>query len=152
MARIDNFDMANFRRRVTETVQLKAIRDAIFELLKFAEDNADVIQGGSSTSGSFHYRINVSNQTKTLFTCDGSGYVSVSLGSFAGAIPVRPIVPGPLIARLRSELARIPGFESFSKDYPYRPGFEIARTIVDSNVMARFKKAVLKFQKSAQAP
>lgn len=148
MARIGDFHVADFRRTVAETVQIEAVRNAIYELLRFAEKNADRIEGGSAMVGSFHYRINVRSQTITLFTCNASGYVSVSLGNFVGW---KPVVPGALILRLRSTLARIPGFESFSKDYPTRPGFLIAQTVVDPNVMGSFQNAILKFQKDAQA-
>jgi hypothetical protein len=148
MARINAFDVADFRRSVAEAVRIEAVRNAIYELLRFGEENADRIEGGSAKFGSFHYQINVKNQTITLFTCDASGYVSVSLGNFVGW---KPVVPGALIVRLRSTLAPIPGFESFSKDYPIRPGFLIAQTVVDPNVMGSFQSAILNFQKYAQA-
>lgn len=133
---------------MAEAVQIEAVRNAIYELLRFGEENADRIAGGSVKFGSFHYRINVKNRTITLFTCDASGYVSVSLGNFVGW---KSVVPGALVGRLRSTLARIPGFGSFSKDYPTRPGFSIAQTVVDPNVMGSFQSAILKFQKDAAA-
>ena len=151
MARVDDFDAAAFRRSVAETVETEAVRNAIYELLRFADENADRIRGGSAKLGSFHYQINVKNQTRTLFTCDATDYVSVSLGGFVGPMPGRAIAPGRLVAELRSRLARIPGFESFSKDYPERPGFVISRTVVDPNVMGSFQRAILKFQEDAQA-
>ena len=148
MAQIDDFDVADFRQSVAKNTPTEAVRHAIYELLSFAENYSDRIKGGAAKLGSFHYQINVKNRTLSLFTCDASGYISVSLGNFVGWYP---IVPGPLIAKLRSTLARIPGFESFSKDYPSRPGFLIAQTVVDPNVMDSFQKAILKFQQDAQA-
>lgn len=148
MPRIDVFNVADFRRSVAENVQIEAVRDAIYESLRFAEENADRIEGGKATLGSFHYQINVKNQTLTLFTCDANGYISVSLGNFSG---FRPVVPGALIVRLRDTLAQIPGFESFSKDYTTRPGFSVKQTVVDRNIMVKFQNAILKFQKGVQA-
>ncbi len=149
MAQIDDFNVADFRQSVAQNAPTEAVRHTIYELLRFAGDKAgaDRIKGGAAKLGSFHYQINVKNRTLTLFTCDASGYVSVSLGNFVG----RYIVPGPLIAKLRSTLARIPGFENFLKDYPSRPGFSIAQTVVDPNVMGSFQKAILRFQQDAQA-
>ena len=147
MAQIDEFDIADFRRRVADTARTEAFRNAIYELLRFTEEKSDRIKGGKATFGSFHYQINVKNQTRTLFTCDASGIVSVSLSNFVGW---NPLVAGPQITRLRSTLAQIPGFESFSKDYPSRPGFLIERTVVDPNVMSRFQRAILRFQKDAK--
>lgn len=149
MARIDDFDVAVFRQSVEETVQIEGVRKAIYELLRFGEEHADRIKGGSAISGSFHYQIDVKNQTLTLFTCYAGGSVSVSLGNFVGW---KPLVSGSLVARLRSTLARIPGFESFSKNYPTRPGFLIARTVADPNLMVRFQRTILKFQEDAQTP
>ena len=148
MAQIDNFDIAEFRQSVAKNTPNEAVRHAIYEILRFTENYSDRIKGGAAKLGSFHYQINVKNRTLSLFTCDASGYISVSLGNFVGWYP---IVPGPLIAKLRSTLARIPGYESFSKDYPSRPGFFIEKTIVDPNVMDSFQKAILKFQQDAQA-
>ena len=148
MAQIDDFDIADFRQSVAKNTPTEAVRHAIYELLRFTENYSDRIKGGKAKLGSFHYQINVKNRTLSLFTCDASGYISVSLSNFVGWYP---IVPSPLIAKLRATLARIPGFESFSKDYPYRPGFSIAQTIVDPNVMDSFQKAVRKFQQDAQA-
>ena len=148
MARIYGFDVAAFRRSVAETAGSEAVRNAIYELLRFAEENADRIRGDSAELGSFHYQISVRNQTRTLFTCNAGGYCSVSLVSF---IPGRAVVPGKLVVRLRSRLAQIPGFESFSKEYPDRPGFLISQTIVDPYVMDSFQRAILSFQEDAQA-
>ena len=102
MAQVDVFDVAAFRQSVAETVGSEAVRHAIYELLRFAEENADRVRAGSAEMGSFHYQINVKNQTRTLFTCDASGIVSVSLGGFVGPIPGPAIVPGRLVANLRS--------------------------------------------------
>ena len=148
LAKIVDFDVAEFRQSVVTNASNEAVRHAIYELLRFAENCSDRIKGGASTIGSFHYQINIKNRTLSLFTSDASGYISVSLGNF---VRPTPIVPGPLIAKLRSTLARIPGFESFSKDYPSRPGFLIAQTVVDPNIMASFQKAIRKFQQNAQA-
>ena len=148
MAQIDDFDVADFRQSVAQNTPTEAVRHAIYELLSFAENYSDRIKGGAAKLGSFHYQINVKNRTLSLFTCDASGYVSISLGNFVGWYP---IVPGPLIAKLRSTLAWIPGFESFSKDYPSRPGFSIAQTVVDPNVMDSFQKAIRKFRQGVQA-
>jgi len=148
LAQIDDFDIADFRQSVAKNTPTEAVRHAIYELLRFTENYSDRIKGGKAKLGSFHYQINVKNRTLSLFTCDASGYVSVSLGNFVRPYPV---VPGPLIAKLRSTLARIPGFESFSKDYPSRPGFSIAQTVVDPNIMGSFQKAIRKFQQDARA-
>ena len=149
MAQIDDFNVADFRQSVAKNTPTEAVRHAIYELLSFAENYSDRIKGGAAKLGSFHYQINVKSRTLTLFTCDASGYVSVSLGNFV--VGWYPIVPGPLIAKLRSTLARIPGFENFSKDYPFRPGFSIAQTVVDPKVMDSFQKAIRKFRQGAQA-
>ncbi|MFC1935767.1 hypothetical protein ACFLX9_03285 [Chloroflexota bacterium] len=142
------FRHGDFRNSVAELNEHQAVRDAVFELFSFAQANADVIKGGQAQGGSFHYQFNVKNRTQTLFTVDANGYVSVSLGGFVG---FSPLVPGRLVVKLRSTLARIPGFESFAKNYPVRPGFLAAKTLVDPTVMKQFKCAILKFQKDAQA-
>ena len=148
MGLILNFNVAEFRRRVAEIRQSHAVRNSIYELLRFSLENADRITGGKAELGSFHYQISVKNRVPTLFTSDASGYISVSLGGFVSGVP---LVPGRLVANLRSTLANIPGFESFSKNYPFKPGFLITRTVVDPNVMGSFQKAILKFQNDAQA-
>ena len=148
MAEIDNLDIADFEQSVARNAPNEAVREAIYELLRFAKNNSNRIKGGAAEYGSFHYQIDIYNQTLTLFTCDAVGYVSVSLGNF---VQRPPIIPSRLIVRLRSTLARIPGFDSFSKDYPDRPGFIIAQTIVNPDVMGRFQKAVCRFQQDIQA-
>lgn len=148
MAQISDFDAAAFRESVAEADASEAVRHAIYDLLSFAERNADRIQGGSAEKGSFLYQINLWNKKPTLFTCNGSGDCSVSLGNFA---PGGAVVPGRLVSRLRSTLARIPGFDSFSKDYEVRPGFSIAQTVVYPHIMAKSQSAILRFQKDAQA-
>jgi hypothetical protein len=146
-ARIENFDIVNFRQMVARNISDASVRDAIDILFHFAEDKADRIKGGQSEYGSFHYQIDIVNRTLTLFTVDGSGEVSVSLGNF---VRRPPIVSGRAISNLRSTLAQIPGFDSFSKDYPDRPGFTIAKTVVNPDVMIRFKTAICRFQEDAQ--
>jgi hypothetical protein len=146
-AKIDNFDIVDFRQRVARNVSDAAVRVAIDTLFRFAEDKADRIKGGQSEYGSFHYQIDIINRTLTLFTVDGSGEVSVSLGNF---VRRPPIVNGRAISNLRSTLAKIPGFDSFSKDYADRPGFTIAKTVVNPDVMIRFQTAIRRFQEDAQ--
>ena len=148
MATIQDFDIADFRNNVAELNERQAVPGVVFELLSFAQAKADIIRGGKAQCGSFHYQIHVKNRTQTLFTVDASGYVSVSLGNFAEPML---LVPGRLVVKLRSALARIPGFESFAKDYPMRPGFFVATTLVDPTVMKQFKRAILKFQMDVQA-
>ncbi len=148
MAKIDNFDIADFKQSVARNAPTEAVRYAIYEVLRFAENDSDRIKGGAAEYGSFHYQIDIYNRTLTLFTCDAIGQVSVSLGNF---VRRPPIIPGRLIVKLRSTLARIPGFDSFSKDYPDRPGFIIAQTIVNPDVMDRFQAAIRRFQQDAQA-
>jgi hypothetical protein len=148
MAVIENFDEYDFREKVAKNVPNAAVRVAIDTLLCFAEDHADRIKGGQSEEyGSFHYQINIVNRTLTLFTVGGGGDVSVSLSNF---VRRPPIVKGRTIANLRSTLAKLPGFGSFSKDYPDRPGFSIAETVVNQDVMKLFQAAILAFQKDAQ--
>jgi hypothetical protein len=146
-ADIDNFDEVDFRQRVASNVSDDEVRVAIDALLRFAKGNANGIKGGQSEYGSFHYQIDIVNRTLTLFTVDGSGEVSVSLGNF---VRRPPIVNGKAISNLRSTLAKIPGFDSFSKDYAERPGFTIAKTVVNPDVMIRFQTAICRFQKNAQ--
>lgn len=147
MAEIDNFDIVDFREKVAKNVPNAAVRVAIDTLYRFAEDNASKIKGGESGCGSFHYQIDIVNRTLTLFTVSGDGEVSVSLGNF---VRRPPIVRGRTIANLRSTLAKIPGFDNFSKDYPVRPGFTIAKTVINPAVMKRFQTAILRFQRDAQ--
>lgn len=147
MAKIENFDTADFKQSVARNTPTEAVRDAIYEVLRFAENHSDRIKGGAAEHGSFQYQIDIYNRTLTLFTCDAIGGVSVSLGNFV--LPT--LVLGRLIVKLRSTLARIPGFDNFSKDYPDRPGFMVAQTIVNPDVMARFQRAILKFQQDVQA-
>lgn len=148
----DNFDCASFKQNIAEHVTSEVIREAVYELLKFACYNADKIVGGQAVNGSFHYQIDIGPRTKTLFTCN-TEKVSVSLCNFD---KIRRVA-GRDIARLRRTIANIPcdstergprGFESFTNDYDDRPGFLIRGTIDNPATMDKFKKAIVAFQKS----
>ena len=128
----------------------ETVDHTVYELLRFAPQNANVIEGGKGKANSFQYQINVRNRTMMLFTCNSSGYVSVYLGNFVESITALSIVPGPLVSKLRVTLDHIPGFDHFSR-YSHHPGFSILRTVVNPDVMGRFQRTILNFQYGSQA-
>ena len=137
-----DLDRTRFRASVAEK-EGEGVRNAIYSLLDFAERNASKVRGGAKMR-SFHYAVAVGNEIVNLFTCDGSGYVSVSFANFRDRLP--------LGARenLADRLAAIPGLENVRR-YSDRPGFFIAETVVDPNIMSRFQCAILAFQDDVKA-
>ena len=141
MGKGQSFDRARFVANVADNKHLsEAVRNAIFELLDFAEKNAEEVRGGSAKFGSFHYAISIANRIVNLFTCDSSGYVSTSLGSF------QQLVRNKTLKRFSSRLIDIPGIEENVRKYHTRPGFSINKTIVDPKMMSRYQSAILRFQ------
>lgn len=143
MAEDQSFDRAKFVNGVAQH-ENEAARNAMYQLLDFAEEKAYEIRSGSAKLGSFHYAIAVGNQVVNLFTCNASGSVSVSFWNFKDPrlrVPNRPLIS--LGARLR----KIPGIGENVRKYPDRPGFEVDQTIVDPKIMSRFQSAILGFQR-----
>ena len=139
MPRGESFDRAKFVGDVAERAPNEAVRNAIFELLHFAEAHAEEVRPGSASAGSFHYAISVGNRIVTLFTCDPGGTVSVSMGNF------RLRVANRTLKSFASGLAKLPGMESMARA-PDRPAFLIQQTLVDPKIMDRFKRAIRRFQ------
>jgi len=139
-----NFDRARFVAGVADHPN-EAVRAAIFALLDFAELNATEVRGGQAESGSFHYAINVANRIVNLFTCNASGYVSISFANF------QYLVPNRAVSRFSGRLLNVGGIGKNVREYPARPGFSIEETIVDPKIMSKFQSAVLSFQKEVDA-
>ena len=140
MGNSSRFNRAQFVAGVAQLAN-EAVRNAIFELLSFAERNADDIRNGRAERDSFHYAIGIGNRIENLFTCDASGYVSVSFSNFGH------LAANKTLRNLRIRLSRIPGIKENVQKYHARPGFLISHTIVDPKIMSRFKRAILSFQK-----
>ena len=106
-AEIVDFDITAFKQSVKRNAPTELVRNAIFELLEFSVNSADRIKGGEARTGSFHYQVKRNAKALTVFTCDSSDYISVSLGNFHGL----------RVTVFSSTLAKLPGFDNFLKDY-----------------------------------
>jgi hypothetical protein len=138
------FDRVVFTRWVSESVESKATREAVFELLDFALKNAYKVEGGKDNK-TFHYVVFTRSSAALLFYCS-SGDVQMYLGNF----------PQLTNAQMSSFLSNFRSYDAFKYVMRYEDprnrnrggsqGFSIAETLVDHVIMKRFKSAVLKLQ------
>lgn len=140
---MQTFDRAVFTALVAERVEERATREAIFDLLEFAENNALKVVGGASNTN-FHYVVGIRSGSAMLFYCDASGGVQMSLGNF-------PELSTAAVSRFLNKLRSSPGFKYIMRFQDRRvkggtQGFLIKETLVDPTIMKQFKAAVLDLQ------
>ena len=139
------FDRAIFTAFVAERIEDKATREAIFDLLEFALENALKVVGGASNTN-FHYVVGTSNGSAMLFYCDASGGVQMSLGNF-------PELSTATVSKFLRNLGSSPGYKYVRRFEDRRlkggtQGFLIKETLVDPTIMKKFKSAVIELQRT----
>ena len=141
---MEDFDRALFTALVAKNVEDKATREAIFDLLKFAQQHALKVVGGTNNN-SFHYVVGTPGGSAKLFYCYSEGSVGMALGNF-------PHLSTAAVSRFTRVLGALsPAFAYILrfKDRRKKGGmqlFSIAQTLVDPTVMRGFKAAVRKLQ------
>ena len=141
---MENFNRAVFTALVAENIDNQATREAIFDLLEFAQNHALKVVGGQNHK-TFHYVVSTRGGSAMLFYCGSAGDVQIALGNFphlrSDAVSrfvrkLRPLSPAFKYV-LRFEDKRVKGGTQ---------GFLIKETLVDPIIMKAFKAAVLELQ------
>lgn len=145
------FDRATFTSCVANNTKEKATREAIFELLDFALNNAFKVAGGAG-NGTFHYLVKTTCGTATLFYCASNGDVTMYFGSSFDTLTDATV---SRVVRKLNTLSN--AFEYFLRYEDYRsPGgcrtFQIKATLIDPKIMKGFQDAVLELQKEISKP
>lgn len=129
---------------VAENIDNKATREAIFDLLEFAQKYAFKIVGGQNHK-TFHYIVSTRDGSAMLFYCGSTGDVQVALGNF-------PHLSSTAVSRFVGKLGVLsPAFKYILRFEDKRKkggtqGFLIKETLVDPTIMKAFKAAVLELQ------
>ena len=76
-----NFNRAIFTDLVAENIDNKATREAVFDLLEFAQKHAFKVVSGKNHK-TFHYVVSTRGGSAMLFYCSSDGDVQVALGNF----------------------------------------------------------------------
>lgn len=141
---MEYFDRAVFTALVAKSVEDKATREAIFDLLEFAQKHALKVVGGKGNKN-FHYVVGTRSGSAMLFYCDSGGGVEMALGNF-------PQLGAAVVSRFVRKLGALsPGFKYILRFEDSRKkggtrGFWITETLVDPAIMKEFKAAILKLQ------
>ena len=141
---MENFNRAKFTALVAENIDNQATREAIFDLLEFAQKNAFKVVGGQNHK-SFHYVVSTRGGSAKLFYCYSYGYVEVALGNFRH-------LSSTTVSRFVRKLGALsPAFKYILRFEDKREkggtqGFLIKETLVDPIIMKAFKAAVLELQ------
>jgi len=141
---MENFDRAAFTAQVAENADNQATREAIFDLLEFAQKNALKLVGGQNHK-TFHYVVSTRGGSAMLFYCDSYGNVEIALGNF-------PHLSSVAVSRFVRKLGALsPAFEYILRFEDKRKkggtqSFLIKETLVDPMIMKAFKAAVLELQ------
>ncbi len=141
---MEYFDRAVFTALVAKSVEDKATREAIFDLLEFAQKHALKVLGGKGNKN-FHYVVGTKSGSAMLFYCDSCGDVEMALGNF-------PQLGVAAVSRFVRKLGALsPGFKYILRFEDSRKkggtqGFWITETLVDPAIMKEFKAAILKLQ------
>ena len=139
-----NFARAKFTALVAENTDNKATREAIFDLLEFAQKNAFKVRGGQNHK-TFHYVVSTKGGSAMLFYCDSYGGVEVALGNF---IHLRSADVSRFVRKLHAvspAFDYLLGFED-KRVKGGLQGFPVQETLVDPIIMKAFKEAVLELQ------
>ncbi len=139
---MDYFNRAVFTALVARSVEDKATREAIFDLLEFAQKHALKVVAGEGNKN-FHYVVGTRSGSAMLFYCDANGNVEMALGNF-------PQLGTAAVSRFVRKLGALsPAFEYLLRFEDRRKkggtqGFKITETLVDPAIIKEFKAAVLK--------
>ncbi len=142
---METFNRAVFTALVAENIDNQATREAIFDLLEFAQKNALKVVGGQNHK-TFHYVVSTRGGSAMLFYCSSGGDVQTALGNF------RHLRSADVSRIVRKLYALSPAFEYLLRFEDKRVkggthGFLIKETLVDPIIMKAFKAAVLELQK-----
>jgi hypothetical protein len=140
-----DFNRSTFTALVAASVEDRATREAIFELLDFSRKHALKVVGGKDNK-TFHYMVSTSDGSAMLFYCHSDGSVEVALGNFPQLRPatVRRFVRS--LDRLGPAFRYVQRFEDRRKKGGTQ-GFAVQETLVDPRIMAAFEEAVLELQR-----
>ena len=147
---MENFNRSVFTALVAENAINQATREAIFDLLDFAEKNASKVRGGKDHK-TFHYMVRTRGGSEMLFSCDSYRGVYLALGNFpdlsSGEVSrfVRK-----LYALNRDAFKYIIRFED-KRVKGGLQGFSVNETLIDPQIMKKFKAAVLELQKKIES-
>ena len=136
-----DFNRAEFTAYIAKNTDGKATREAIFDLLGFADEHAFKVRSGKENK-TFQYIVRTTNGSALLFWCD-CGSVTMKLGNF-------PQLSAAAISLFVRRLCGVSnGFNYLLRiedNHSSEQSFAIKETLVDPATMKVFKTSVLALQ------